>query len=160
MGSSILRIGGVPWPSRFQEPAGLDRTRAAVDFAFSLPGVSPAPTEREMRIVLEDGGRPAEVPAQFYEVKSNAGAFTGRVLFFLDIAANTTKALRLYYGNPKAAPPAFSSGLTVTQGPAGPQHYLIENEFYKIETMPKSGQIWHVWNKLGTNTSWHQQRVD
>ena len=49
------------------------------------------------------------------------------------------------------------SKLTVIKGDAGPQHRIIENEFYKIETLPKSGQIWHVWNKLGSNTDWYHK---
>ena len=79
----------------------------------------------------------------------------GRVVFFLDLAAKSFKDFRLYYGNSDAEAPAYPTGLRATKGPAGPQHCWIENEFYRIETMPKSGQIWHVWNRKGSNTSWH-----
>ena len=48
----------------------------------------------------------------------------------------------------------------VRKGDRGPQHWFLESEFYKIETLPKSGQIWHVWDKLGSNTSWHHNEWD
>lgn len=44
--------------------------------------------------------------------------------------------------------------INVTTGDLGPQHKIIENEFYRIETLPSSGQIWHMQNKLGSNADW------
>ncbi|MBL8027891.1 MAG: hypothetical protein JNL74_15825, partial [Fibrobacteres bacterium] len=49
------------------------------------------------------------------------------------------------------------SKLTVIKGELGPQHRIIENEFYKVETLPQSGQIWHMWNKVGSNTDWYHE---
>ena len=41
------------------------------------------------------------------------------------------------------------------RGDQGPQHRYIENHFYRVETLPRSGQIWHMWNTQGADTSWH-----
>jgi hypothetical protein len=47
--------------------------------------------------------------------------------------------------------------LSVIKGELGPQHRIIENDFYKVETLPQSGQIWHMWNKAGSNTDWYHE---
>jgi hypothetical protein len=143
--------GSLPFTVR--EPAGLERRRAVVEVPFSIAGAAGLPA-RELRIV-RDAPAPRDVPAQFHHLGATGDALTGRALFFTDLAAGETQGFRLYYGNPRAEQPAYTSGLNVAKGPDGPQHYWIENEFYKIETMPKSGQIWHVWNTQGSNTSWH-----
>jgi len=36
----------------------------------------------------------------------------------------------------------------------GPMHWLIDNQYYRIETYPKNGQVWHIWNKKGSNNMW------
>ncbi|MDD4890423.1 MAG: hypothetical protein PHU85_10880 [Phycisphaerae bacterium] len=142
-------------PFTVSEPAGIARQRAVVDVAFALPGAALAPEGADLRVVHDHAGQLRELTAQFYNLEQADGNITGRVAFFLDIAAGASESLRLYHGNPGAKPPSYPSSLTVMKAAAGPQHYWIENEFYKIETLPKSGQIWHVWNKRGSNTSWH-----
>lgn len=148
-----------PWqsflPFTVREPAGIDRKRAVVDLPFAVEAAREGLAEKELRIIREVDGALWNVPSQFYNLKQEGRSLTGRVVFFLDMAAGSSGDFRLYHGNPAAEAPACDSSLRVTKGPLGPQHYWIENEFYKIETMPKSGQIWHVWNKQGSNTSWH-----
>jgi hypothetical protein len=142
-------------PFTVREPAGMDRKRAVVDSVFAIEGAREGLGDQELRVVRDEGGALREVPSQFYNLAQDGGALTGRVAFFLDIAAGASCDFRLYHGNPAAATPVYESHLRVTKGPLGPQHYWFENEFYKIDTLPKSGQIWHVWNKQGSNTSWH-----
>jgi len=50
--------------------------------------------------------------------------------------------------------------LSLTKGDKGPQHRIIENSSYKIETLPTSGQIWHITNKLGSHADWFHHEWD
>ena len=141
---------------RIEETAGVERTHCPADFAFALPDAPAGMKEQELRVVLpQPDGRLYETPSQFYELKRDATGLAGRVAFFVDLPADSHCEARIYYGNPSAAPPVYPRRLTVTAGDRGPQHRFIENEFFKMETLPKSGQIWHVWNKRGANISWH-----
>ncbi len=75
--------------------------------------------------------------------------------FRVDLKAHASASFRLYYGNRGAPAPSYPKSSFVRRGPLGPQHRFVENDYYKLETMPKSGQIWHMWNKLGADISWH-----
>jgi hypothetical protein len=71
---------------------------------------------------------------------------------------NEKKTFRFYYGNPGAGMGSYESTLSVRPAPKGPidgpRHWMIENDFYRIETYPTSGQIWHIWDKKGTGRIW------
>lgn len=141
------------------ETAGHDRPAEVVDAPFELPAGTD--TGAALRIVEEAADKLVEIPAQFYNLKKESDGLRGQVVFFTGhLSARAAVRFRLYYGNPAARPPEYKSGLHVQKGDKGPQHYFVENEYYKIETMPKSGQIWHVWNKKGSNTSWHHNEWD
>lgn len=144
-----------------RETAGLARRHSVADFAFTIPNAPPNMKDHELRVVLPDpDGTTREIPAQFYSLTRTATTRSGRVAFFADLDAHALRQARIYYGNPAAAAPAYPRSLQVRKGDLGPQHWFLENEFYKIETLPKSGQIWHVWDKLGSNTSWHHNEWD
>lgn len=154
-----------PWKGhvsfRVEETAGLDRTHSPVDFEFAIPDAPEGMKDHELRIaLLQSDGSLAETPSQFYKLGRDGGTLRGRAAFFADVKANALLEARIYYGNPSAAQPNYPRKLAVTQGDKGPQHRFIENEFFKMETMPKSGQIWHIWNKLGANRSWHHHEWD
>lgn len=135
-----------------REPAGLDREKEIVDTAFSIKAGAGTDLSRELRLVVEDK---EESVSQFYNLKLDNGTLSGRVAFPVSVRAGAEARYKIYCGNPSALKPEYPSTLTHRKGGKGPQHRFIENPFYKIETLPKSGQIWHMWNKLGTNTSWH-----
>ena len=141
---------------RVSETRHLNRGKEVVDTGFSVPvsdGFKPA---TELRIVSMDENLLVEIPSQFYDLTLKSEMLGGRVAFIVDsMPAQGQAEFRLYYGNPRAEAPAYPEALKVSSGGEGPQHLVIENEFYKIETMPQSGQIWHVWNKKGSNKSWH-----
>lgn len=149
-----------PLSFRLVNPLAIARERTLVFFDFTIPQADPAWTARHLSLTIQVGGDWVAIPAQFYDLCFTAGQLTGRTAFFASFAANETAAARLYYGHPDAPPLAYRRQLTVQKGPAGPLHYFIETPFYKIETMPKSGQIWHIWNRLGSNTSWHHNEWD
>lgn len=163
---------------RLSETAGLARLRTPVDVAFEIPDAVKDGKLPELRVALEVNGAWAEVPAQFYGLASAATdpssratsrdsgtSLSGRAAFFMDFGANETKEVRLYYGDPPAGVTGLGRdlpvrGLKVVKGPLGPLHYSLEGEHFRIETMPKSGQIWHIWNKLGSDSSWHHHEWD
>jgi len=146
---------------RISETAGLARRRTAVDMAFEIPDVPGKRKDPELRVAAETpGGALAEVPAQFYQRVPGERSLKGRVAFFMDLDANGSRTIRVYHGNPAAGKVACPRGLKAVKGPLGPLHYFVESEHFKIETMPKSGQIWHIWDKLASNTSWHHNEWD
>ncbi len=140
------------------ETAGIARDKDPVDVSFSVPLAAPA-AGASLRIAAEAEGGLIEVPAQFYTMGSgNGGNLSGKVVFLCAIPAGGQKAFRLYYGNPGAGMGSPEGGIFVRPAPKGPiegsMHWIIENAFYRIETYPKNGQIWHIWDKKGTNTMW------
>jgi hypothetical protein len=142
-------------PITVKETIGIARQSEPVDTSFSIPGLGNIDCKRELRIVYENKGSLREVPSQFYGLKQENNNISGRVFFYATVPASASGTFRLYYGNKEALPVDYPSELSIKKGDGDPQHCFIENPFYRIETMPKSGQIWHVWNKKGTNTSWH-----
>jgi hypothetical protein len=153
-----------PWGGhvayRITEPAGLAREHAVADFAFEVPDVPAGMKDHELRAALVEGQGPQEVPSQFYSLSRSGPALAGRVALFVDLTAGESREVRVYYGNQAARPPQYPRDLQVRKGDLGPLHYFLESRFYKIETMPKSGQIWHIWDKLSSNTSWHHYEWD
>jgi hypothetical protein len=140
------------------EPAGIARDNDPVDVSFSVP-VSTSAAAASLRVVSESSTGLAEVPAQFYAVAADGGPYlSGRLVFLCPMRPNEKKAFRLYYGDPGAGVGLYASGLSVKPAPKdpidGPRHWMIENAFYRVETYPKSGQIWHIWDKQGANQMW------
>lgn len=137
------------------ENAGLARTDEPVDCQFNIKAAPDFNPESELRIVRIENGVQTEVAAQFHGIERRKDGLGGRAAFYVDMDANGTAVYRLYYGNKTAAKPEYASRFTLKKGDGGPRHFFIENDHYRAETMPKSGQVWHLWNKRGSNTSWH-----
>jgi hypothetical protein len=139
------------------EMAGIAREREPVDVRFSIPANGTA-SATGLRVVEEKDGRWTEVPAQFYDMRADGKSLlSGKVAFFCSLLANGARAYRIYFGGPVDV--QIQKG-RLTVRPAGegdPQvtrHWMIENEFYRVETYPRSGQIWHIWDKKGSNQMW------
>jgi hypothetical protein len=145
---------------RATEPAGIARERAVADFPFEIPLAPKGMKDHELRAVVLQDGAAVEVPAQFYDLVRAGPALRGRVALFLSLRSGQSCGIRIYFAHPAAGVPRYERILRFRPGGLGPQHYLLENEYYRIETMPKSGQIWHVWDKLGANVSWHHNEWD
>ncbi len=144
------------------ETHGLPRPRTVVQVPFDVPAAQlSAEGEAALRLVLQSEGVLSEVPAQWDALQHRDGQLAGRAVFLVDdLPARGCREFRLYFGHPAAPPPDRAKTLLMRSGDRGPQHRWIENEFYKVETMPWSGQIWHLWNKTGSNTSWHHNEWD
>lgn len=139
------------------ETLGLAREREPVDLEFSIP--SGADTVLSgFRIARVEGKKTIEIPSQFYNLAKKGSAVSGRAAFFAALPARGRQGFRLYYGNKGAPVPAYASGLSIQKaapGPIeGPMHWTIDNEYYRIETYPKNGQVWHIWDKKGRNARW------
>ena len=161
----MIPFDSSPWKGhvayRVTDASGLAREHAVVDFAFEVPQSPAGLRDCELRTVLAGAGQAGmEIPSQFYALSRTGATLAGRVALFVDLEAGESHEIRIYYGNPAAATPQYARHLTVRRGQLGPLHYILDNEFYKIETMPKSGQIWHIWDKIGSNTSWHHKEWD
>ncbi|MDB6165355.1 MAG: hypothetical protein JWQ83_495 [Lacunisphaera sp.] len=140
------------------ETAGISRENDPVDLSFSLP-YQATPAAAALRLVRESGTTLTEVPAQFYELGSGAkSSLSGKVAFLCPMQPNEKKLFRLYFGQASAGLGRYESSLSVRpaeSGPIdGPMHWTIENDFYRIETYPKNGQIWHFWDKQAANRIW------
>ena len=138
-----------------RETAGIPREGEVVDVAFVIDDCPVADTSRELRLARVSPRGIEEVTAQFHRLNRAGRRLDGRVAFFATAGANEAVEYRLYCGNPAARPWTEASGLIHRRGDQGPQHRFIENTHYKVETLPKSGQIWHMWDKQGADTSWH-----
>ncbi|NVM56871.1 MAG: hypothetical protein HWN51_01950 [Desulfobacterales bacterium] len=143
-----------------KETSGIERKTEIIHGSFRIPEERQLRCPDELRIVRQKEGHLFEIPAQFYDVKKEGGCLSGKTAFSADIPAWATESFRLYYGNERAASPSYRTDLEIKKGQLGPQHYLVENAYYKLETMPRSGQIWHMWNKAGANISWHHYEWD
>ena len=140
------------------ETAGIARSGDPVDVAFRLPYATTVPAAA-LRMVSKTPAGLAEIPAQFYLLQADGrSVLSGRVIFLCPIAPREEKSFRLYYGDAGAGPGRYESRLSVRpapQGPIdGPMHWMIENDFYRIETYPRNGQIWHIWDKKGADRMW------
>lgn len=140
------------------EAAGVARAGDPVDVAFSLPYAA-TPAAASLRIVAETDAGLAEVPAQFYDLQADARpVLAGKVVFLCAMPPGGKKLFRLYYGAPGEGVGRYGSGVSVRPAPPGPidgpMHWMIENDFYRIETYPKNGQIWHLWDKRGADRIW------
>jgi hypothetical protein len=140
------------------ERSGIARTNDPVELEFAVEGRFDLENP-SLRLVEGSGASLQEVPAQFFELEADgAKGIRGRVVFLARVSANAERTYRLYHGHPTAGLGQYRSKLTVRQGTPGPvegpMHWLIENDFYRIETYPKNGQIWHIWNRQGADKMW------
>lgn len=103
------------------------------------------------------GGRWAAVPSQVSDLVLKDGHWNGRLSIRLDLAAGEALEMQLLLAVDESEVPEVNkrSPISMTKGTEGPQHRFIENDYYKVETLPTSGQIWHFWNKVGANEAWH-----
>jgi hypothetical protein len=130
-------------PLTLNEPAGFDRSAETVDLlieATSYPGLTSC---NELR--MADANR-NEVPVQVY-----GSLPTCHLLFQASIPANSSRTYYVYYGNPSAPAPNYSSDLTVlTNGSLR----TIQNTYFNLDldTGSTAGIISRLRLLQGTNT--------
>jgi hypothetical protein len=113
---------------------------------------------QEVRVVAIDpsSGLPQEIPSQVYGIATQDGlsseeaqpTTTFEVAFLADVPAHSARVYLVFYGNPQAPAPVYTSDLTVSgEG----LDLTIENSYYRVVLHSKSGQLDEILLKQGVN---------
>lgn len=133
-------------PVRLTHRPASDAALVPVDVTFSLFADECAAPEREIRLILEDGGEGREIPFQLSRLsrwtKHTDGSrskptLNGMITFFDEAPGNRDAVYYILYGNPSAAAPNYRTDLKVSG--AGPA-WTVENDKQTVK-LHSSGQI-------------------
>jgi hypothetical protein len=130
------------------EAAGLARTNETVDLLVSsdtFTGLTSC--ANELRVA--DQAR-NELPVQIYAEQVNGGVRTCHLLFQAMVGANASRTYYVYYGNPTAVAPTYTTDLSVTS--AGNLR-TIQNSFFNLDLDLAYGIVTRVRLPLGSNTN-------
>ncbi len=160
-----------------KENSGIRRIQEPVHLKISLYADRLTDPQKEIRVIEYDPDQMAnpngpfrEVPSQVYHVhtwkdkklldmveKDEASdtpivrylaTTTLEVAFFADVYPYTEKIYLLFYGNPNAEKPVYTTDLKVSGTEIG---QVIENEKMKIDLDDSSGAIFGIFMKQGKN---------
>ena len=141
-----------------EETEGLTREGEPIHLLLGLYADRLGDPAREIRVVGIDpeSGAPEEVPCQVYgssvwdkmSDKHCQPTTTVEVAFLADVPALTSKVYLIFYGNPKAESPQYSSDLRVSGKGYG---LTVANSHYKTLLHPKSGAIDEIHLKQNAN---------
>jgi hypothetical protein len=110
------------------EAAGLARTNETVDLLISSDTFSGLTScVNELRVA--DQAR-NELPVQVYDEQVNGGVRTCHLLFQATVGANASRTYYVYYGNPTAVAPTYTTDLNVTS--AGNVR-TVQNSFFNLD---------------------------
>ena len=121
------------------ETVGLDRSPEPVELLLSCPAEQAVSLVREIRVarVLADGSL-REIPCQTHEEVRRGKQRLAKVLFMAEGLAHERQTYLIFYGNPDAELPAFSTDLETR----GEGYALdIENDFFKASLSRQMGQL-------------------
>jgi len=114
--------------------------------------------EKEVRVVAvhPDSGEQTEVPSQVYETSSWSErkderyqpTTTCNVAFLANVPARSEKVYLVFYGNPRAEKPNYTTDLRVS---GESLELTVENAYYKMHFQDTSGSIDEIWMKMGVN---------
>ena len=143
------------------EMAGVARENEPVHASLAVYADRVTDPTRELRVVAvdPDSGAHREVPCQVHDVARYTAegmkhgdeyqpTTTFQFAFLADVPAHSSRVYLVFYGNPGARAPVYSSGLSVTGEGLG---LTIENAFYRTILAPKSGAIDEIVVKMGVN---------
>jgi hypothetical protein len=141
-----------------KEDRGLAREKEPVHLLLGVYADRITAPEREVRVVSVHpaSGISQEIPSQVYAVSTQSAVQTEKgqptttfsVAFFADVPANEARVYLVFYGNPNAPVPAYSSDLVVSGNGLA---LTIENSHYRIKLHPKSGAVDEILLKQGIN---------
>ncbi len=129
------------------EAAGLARTNETVDLSLSAADM-PGLTDCAAELRVADGNR-VEIPSQVVDVQSDGGNLTCRLLFQASVNANSNRIYYVYYDNPSATPPVYTTDLT--RSSAGGV-VTVHNSFFDLDLDADSGVVSRVRLPGGSNT--------
>ncbi|MBI4583090.1 MAG: metal-sulfur cluster assembly factor [Planctomycetes bacterium] len=127
-------------PVALYEEVGMARAGEPVDLAAGFPADQVADLQREVRVArLEEDGSLREVHSQLYgEARRGGGERVARLVFQADVAAHRRADYLIFYGNPNAELPAYSTDLTVS----GEDYGLdIANRHFLARLSRQMGQL-------------------
>ncbi len=135
-------------PILVTEPAGIARTAETVDVLVSSAQFTGlANCAAELRVA--DAAK-HELPVQVYGESSSGGTLTCHLLFQANLAANESRTYYIYYGNPAATAPAYTTDLaSSTVG----NLLNVHNTFLNLDLDTSSGIVSRVQLPTGTNTN-------
>ncbi|HEX9973332.1 MAG TPA: hypothetical protein VGD14_14765 [bacterium] len=121
------------------ETDGLDRQDEPVEISLSIYKGEITNPEQEIRLVeiLEKGDYKG-IPSQVFEVQRHLGDqhIQFKIIFLTNVSPYETKTYKLFYNNPAAQRPSYSSDLIVNGEGFG---LIIENHFYKADLTAGEG---------------------
>ena len=140
------------WPYRraitIHESAGLARTSETIDVLVSSTQFTGL-TNCSADLRVADANR-VEVPRQVYDEQNIGGVITCHVLFQATVATNTNRVYYLYYGNPTATAPVYTTDLASSTAGAV---LNVHNTFLNLDLDTSSGIVSRVQLPAGTNTN-------
>jgi len=120
------------------ETAGESRSSEPVEVTLSFPNDQVTSLLREIRVARNDKGRLIEVPCQvFSEIRRGDERFC-KILWMVDSLPKQKQDFLVFYGNPDAELPAYTSDLA-TQGEGFGLD--ISNSFFKVSLSKQTGQV-------------------
>ncbi|MGE4001019.1 MAG: metal-sulfur cluster assembly factor [Planctomycetaceae bacterium] len=127
-------------PVSLFETVGIARRGEPVDLTVSFPADQIVDPSREVRIVGIDArtGDLAEVRSQVYDDVRRGRERHCRVVFLADVSMHDRADYLIFFGNPNAELPAYSSDLTTTGEGYGLD---IENAHYVARLSRQMGQL-------------------
>lgn len=137
-----------------------NRELEPVFFKFEVPRTLESETTNHLLFV--EARKPLDkfLPIQFFNLNYTQQTITGEACVLIKFNSKGYQEFHLYFQHDFKLPTNYNTSLEIRSASDDKQHNFIENQYYKVETLPKSGQIWHMWNKLGTNKSWHHNEWD
>jgi hypothetical protein len=123
-------------PVTVTESAGLTRTQETIELIVSeadFPGLVDCAAELR---VADGGGN--ELPVQVYDERTVDGTLTCQLLFQADVGANAGRTYYVYYGNPAATPPSYSTDLTSST--AG-DLLTVQSDYFDLDLNTDTGVV-------------------
>ncbi|MDA0334857.1 MAG: hypothetical protein O2782_06815 [bacterium] len=121
------------------ETAGLERTGEPVNIAVAFPESETTDLRREVRVAIVDAaGRLRQTVSQVYHESCERGERHCRLVFAVDLAANSGATVLVFYGNDLAELPRYTTDLSVTGEGWGLD---IENDHYVANLSRQMGQM-------------------
>ncbi len=135
-------------PVTFTESDGIARTNEIVDIPISSDTFTGlADCANQLRVADQNK---SEIPSQVYgEQVDGNGSRSCHLVFQVTLAANASRTYYIYYGNPSATAPQYSSDLSVS----GSTLRTIQNSYFNLDLDLSSGIITRVSLPQGSNTN-------
>ena len=97
--------------------AAFGRPREVVDVGLAIPADRAGNLRNDLRVVLKQGFDllVKEIPAQIYDLKTEGGRTSFRVVFCADFPPDSTERFAVFYDNPGATEPLGPAGVAIRE---------------------------------------------